>query len=141
MKTRNAKAIWKGNIEEGDGTVSVESGALEEKYSAAGRFEEAEGTNPEELIGAAHAGCFSMALSLMLGEAGYTPESIETTAAVEIHQVDGHFEIPAITLDCTASISGIDEDEFLEIAEQAKEGCPVSGALQGPEISLNARLA
>ncbi|MFW5968711.1 MAG: OsmC family protein [Persicimonas sp.] len=141
MKTRNAKAVWRGNIEEGDGMVSVESGALESEYSAAGRFEEAEGTNPEELIGAAHAGCFSMALSLMLGEAGYTPDSIETTAAVQIHQVDGHFEIPKITLDCTATIEGIGEDEFLAIAQKAKEGCPVSGALQGPEISLNARLA
>lgn len=139
MTTRKAKAIWKGDTK-GGGTVGVESGTFEANYSFPSRFEEGQGTNPEELIGAAHAGCFSMALSLMLGKAGYTPDIIETSAAVEIHQLDGHFEIPKITLDCTASIPDIDEDQFHEIAEQAKEGCPVSGALQGPQILLNARL-
>lgn len=141
MTTRKGKAIWKGDIKEGKGTVSVESGTFEAAYSFPSRFEEGEGTNPEELIGAAHAGCFSMAFSLMLGNADYTPDSIETYAAVEIHQIDGHFEISKITLDCTASVPNIDEDEFLKIAKQAKEGCPVSGALQGPEILLNARLS
>ena len=142
MTTRHASAVWKGTIKEGDGTLSVESGAFKDKpYSFASRFEEGTGTNPEELIGAAHAGCFSMALSGMLGREGYNPESIETRADVELRKIGDGFEISAIALNCTASIPDIDEDDFVELANKAKEGCPVSQALKGGlEISLDARL-
>lgn len=141
MPKRKAKANWKGSVQEGKGTLSVESGTFEAPYSFTSRFEDGKGTNPEELIGAAHAGCFSMALSMMLGEAGYEPESIDTSAQVEIRQEGEDISIPHIKLDCTASVPGIDNDEFVEIAQQAKAGCPVSKALAGPEISLEARLS
>mgnify|MGYP002712551458 CR=1 FL=1 len=140
MVTRKGKAVWQGSVKEGSGVLSVESGAFEAKYSFGSRFEDGPGTNPEEIIGAAHAGCFSMALSLILGEAGYTPTKIETSAQVKIHSVDGHFEIPSIHLDCTATVPGLSKDEFATLATKAKEGCPVSKALAGPEITMKAQL-
>jgi osmotically inducible protein OsmC len=141
MPTRNASARWEGPFKEGGGTMKFGSGAYEGPYSAQSRFEEGDGTNPEELIGAAHAGCFSMALSLALGEAGHDPESIETDAAVHIDPADGGgFEISRIELSTRASVPGIDADEFQRVAEGAKAGCPVSKALAGVDISLEASL-
>jgi osmotically inducible protein OsmC len=117
------------------------SGAFEGAYSAKSRFEEGEGTNPEELIAAAHAGCFSMALSLVLGGAGHEPESIETEAEVSIQKAGDGFEINRIVLTTAGRVPGIDEDEFRRHAEAAKQGCPVSKALASvPEITLEARL-
>ena len=138
--TRKAAAIWKGSIKDGKGAMKVESGAFEGKYSFSSRFEDGTGTNPEELIGAAHAGCFSMALSLMLGEAGYTPDEISTKAEVTIEQKGEGFAITGITLNTEASVPNIDEDTFMKHAQNAKEGCPVSQALAGTNISLNAKL-
>lgn len=138
--TRKAAAIWKGSIKDGKGAMKVESGAFEGKYSFSSRFEDGTGTNPEELIGAAHAGCFSMALSLMLGEAGYTPDEISTRAEVTIEQKGEGFAITGITLNTEASVPNIDEDTFIKHAQNAKEGCPVSQALAGTNISLNAKL-
>jgi osmotically inducible protein OsmC len=138
--TRKAAAIWKGSLKDGKGAMKVESGAFEGKYSFSSRFEDGTGTNPEELIGAAHAGCFSMALSLMLGEAGYTPDEISTRAEVTIEQKGEGFAITGITLNTEASVPNIDEDTFMKHAQNAKEGCPVSQALAGTNISLNAKL-
>jgi osmotically inducible protein OsmC len=138
MPTRNAQAQWNGNLEEGSGTVSF--GDFKEAYSAASRFGDAGGTNPEELIGAAHAGCFSMALSLMLGEAGFEPESIDTDAEVTIKQDGDDIFIPTIRLSTEADVPGIDDETFRSIAEQAKQGCPVSKALAGVDIELEATL-
>ena len=142
MPTRTADARWEGSLQEGDGTMKVASGAYEGPYSYQSRFEEGEGTNPEELIAAAHAGCFSMALSGELGRAGYEPESVETTAHVRLDKVEAGFGITRIQLDTRASVPGIEADEFQEIAEAAKRGCPVSRALAGVDsIELNAELA
>lgn len=117
-----------------------QSGGYEGPYSFASRFEEGDGTNPEELIAAAHAGCFSMAFSNELDGAGFTPESVETNAAVELDFVDGAPTITSIELTTRARVSGIDEETFQEIAEGAKENCPVSKALAGPRITLDAQL-
>jgi osmotically inducible protein OsmC len=118
------------------------SGSVEGSYSAASRFEEGEGTNPEEILAAAHAGCFSMAFSLALGGAGHEPEWVETTAKVTIKRKGEGFEISTIELETEASVPGIEESEFREVAEAAKRGCPVSKALAGPEITLtSAKLA
>jgi osmotically inducible protein OsmC len=126
----------------GEGTMRLGSGAFEGKYSFATRFEDAPGTNPEELIGAAHAGCFSMAFAGNLQRAGHEPESIETRARVHIDKAGDGFAITRIELDTTANVPGIDEDEFQEIATASKEGCPVSKALAGVgEITLDAKLA
>ena len=116
------------------------SGAFEGKYSFASRFEEAGGTNPEELIAAAHAGCFSMALSAGLGKAGFTPRRVHTTAAVRLEKVGEGFGITRIDLDCEAEVPGIDDAGFQAEAKKAKENCPVSKALAGVQISLSARL-
>ena len=115
-------------------------GAFEGRYSFASRFEDGDGTNPEELIAAAHAGCFSMALSAGLGRAGYTPTSVSTRASVHIERGDSGFRISRIDLDTEADVPGIDQAAFQEQAEAAKQGCPVSQALAGPEITLTARL-
>lgn len=117
------------------------SGSLEGSFSAGSRFEDGEGTNPEEILGAAHAGCYSMALSHILGENDFEPKSVQTTARVNIKQVEGGFEIDKIALESTASIPDIDEDKFQELAEMAKNECPVSKALAGPQISLDATLS
>ena len=140
MPVRNAEARWEGKIQEGKGTMRLGSGAFEGRYSFKSRFEEGPGTNPEELIGAAHAGCFSMALSLLLGDAGYTPDSIETKARVHIEKVEKGFKITRIDLETQAQVPGIGEDEFERKAEDAKKGCPVSQALTGVDIHLKAAL-
>lgn len=140
MPVRKANAVWEGSLKEGHGTVALGSGAYEGRYSFGSRFEEAGGTNPEELIGAAHAGCFSMALSAGLGRSGYTPKRVATSAKVHLEKVGEGFKITRIELDNESEIPGIDESAFQEHANKAKEGCPVSQALAGVEISLNARL-
>ncbi len=138
MPKRSADAEWRGSLEEGSGTMSF--GSYEGKYSVPSRFEDGEGTNPEEMIGAAHAGCFSMAFSLVLGENGYDPESINTQAEVTIEQQGEDFVIPTIVLKTEADVPGIDESTFKELAQAAKEACPVSKALAGVDISLDATL-
>ena len=140
MATRKAEAVWKGGLRDGEGTMALGSGAFEGKYSFSSRFEEGAGTNPEELIGAAHAGCFSMAFSGDLGKAGYTPTQIKTKAQVTIEKVNDKNTISRIHLDTEATVPGIDEQTFQKVAQAAKEGCPVSRALRGVEISLTARL-
>ena len=140
MPVRKANAVWEGSLKEGHGTVALGSGAYEGRYSFGSRFEEAGGTNPEELIGAAHAGCFSMALSAGLGRAGFTPTRVATSAKVHLEKVGEGFKITRIELDNESTIPGIDESTFQEHATKAKEGCPVSQALAGTEILLNARL-
>ena len=141
MPTRTATAVWNGPIREGEGTMKLGSGAFEGRYSFGSRFEEAAGTNPEELIGAAHAGCFSMALAGFLGRAGHQPERITTKAKVHIVKEGEGFTISKVELDTEAEVPGIDEATFQAQARTAKEKCPVSRALAGVEISLNARLA
>jgi lipoyl-dependent peroxiredoxin len=140
MPVRKANAVWEGSLKEGQGTVALGSGAYEGRYSFGSRFEEAGGTNPEELIGAAHAGCFSMALSAGLGRSGHNPKRVATSAKVHLEKVGEGFKITRIELDNESEVPGIDEATFQEHANKAKEGCPVSQALAGVEISLNARL-
>jgi osmotically inducible protein OsmC len=140
MAVRSASAEWKGNLLQGQGTMKLGSGAFEGKYSFPSRFESGPGTNPEELIGAAHAGCFSMALSAGLGTSGFTPTSIRTSAKVHLEKVGEGFAITRIELTTEAQIPGIDDQTFQEHAEGAKKGCPVSKALAGTEITLTARL-
>src|SRR5690606_20746751 len=138
---KTASAVWQGDLKSGKGTISTESGALKDNpYGFNTRFEGAPGTNPEELIGAAHAGCFSMALSLMLGQAGFTADRIATRAEVTLDKDGEGFSITAIALKLEAQIPGIDEAQFQQIANQAKEGCPVSKVLNA-QISLTASLA
>ena len=140
MATRSATAVWEGSLKEGKGRMKLGSGAFEGAYSFASRFESGTGTNPEELIGAAHAGCFSMALSAGLGRAGFTPKRIQTSAKVHLEKVGEAFRITRIDLDTEAEIPKIDAKTFQEQAEAAKKGCPVSAALAAVQISLNARL-
>jgi lipoyl-dependent peroxiredoxin len=142
MATRNGSAEWRGDLKGGDGTVKVGDGVFEGAYSFSSRFEEGEGTNPEELLAAAHAACFSMALSLILGEDGHTPESLRAQARAQLRNVDGVPTISRIDLEVEGSVPGIDEDAFRAYAEKAKAGCVVSRALAGvPEIELSATLA
>ena len=141
MAVRNAEAVWEGGLKDGKGRVKLGSGAYEGQYSFGSRFESGTGTNPEELIGAAHAGCFSMAFSAGLGKAGITPQRIHTTAKVHLEKVGEGFKITRIQLDCDAVIPGVDEATFRQHAEDAKKGCPVSQALAGTQIELNARLS
>jgi len=137
---RNASAVWNGGLKDGRGTLSTDSGVLANTpYNFSMRFENEKGTNPEELIGAAHAGCFSMALSAILGEAGMTARSIRTRATVTLEKQDAGFTITAVHLDVTAEIPGADPQKFLEAANKAKAGCPVSRALKA-DISMDARL-
>lgn len=140
MPVRKANAVWEGTIKEGQGRVALGSGAFEGRYSFGSRFEEASGTNPEELIGAAHAGCFSMALSGALSRAGHTPTRIATGAKVHIEKVGEGFKITRIELDNESQVPGLDDAAFQEFARKAKEGCPVSQALAGVDITLSARL-
>lgn len=140
MKVREAEAVWNGNLVDGSGEMKLGSGAFEGKYSFASRFEEGSGTNPEELIGAAHAGCFSMALSNILEEEGYSPERIETDARVSLDEVEGDFKITGIKLITEGSVPDITEGDFREKAELAKDNCPVSVALSNTDISLKASL-
>ena len=135
-----ASAHWEGDIKKGKGTISTQSRALKEQpYGFNTRFEDEPGTNPEELIGAAHAGCFSMAFSLELGNAGYTADSIDTKAKVTLDKDGDGFSITKIHLDMNARIPGIDDAEFQKIANGAKEGCPVSKVLNA-DIALNTKL-
>ncbi len=141
MPVRTATATWEGALQTGKGTMASGSGAFSFPFSVGTRFGEEAGTNPEELIAAAYAGCYSMALSAMLGRAGYEPERIQTTARVRIQQVEGRFVIDRIELETEAAVPGIDAAKFQEIAEQTKLGCPVGNALSNvPEITLAARL-
>ena len=140
MPVRKASAVWNGTLKEGNGTMKMQSGAYEGKYSFGSRFEEDPGTNPEELIAAAHAGCFSMALSGALTKSGFIPERVETTAKAHLERVGEGFQITRIQLSCQATIPEIDDATFQEIAAGAKTGCPVSQALAGVDISLDAQL-
>jgi osmotically inducible protein OsmC len=141
MPKRTANARWDGSLQEGNGTMRMASGAYEGPYSFQSRFQEGDGTNPEELIASAHAGCFSMALSGELGRAGHGAESVETTATVHLDKVDEGFGITRIELDTRARVPGVDPEEFQRIAEAAKQGCPVSRALAAVEtIELKAEL-
>ena len=138
---RKASAVWKGGLKDGKGTVSSASGVLKNTpYSFSTRFEDQPGTNPEELIAAAHAGCFSMALSAQLGNAGMTAESIETSATLTMEKLEAGFTITAIHLDVVGKIPGGDAAKFNEAANNAKAGCPVSRVLNA-KITMNAKLA
>jgi osmotically inducible protein OsmC len=137
---RKASAVWKGSLKEGKGTISSDSGVLSNTpYSFSTRFENAQGTNPEELIAAAHAGCFTMALSAQLGNAGITPESLETTASLTLDKLDAGWTVTKIHLDVTARIPGADKAAFDKAAENAKAGCPISRLLNA-QITMTARL-
>lgn len=140
MAVRKANAKWEGNLKDGKGEMRFGSGAFEGRYSFASRFEEGEGTNPEELIGAAHAGCFSMALAGGLTSAGFEPKSIQTTANVHLEKLEGGFSITRVHLETEAEVPGIDENTFQERAKSAKDSCPVSMALGGLEIHVTAKL-
>ena len=140
MFTRNATAQWNGDLKDGKGQIELGSGAWSGPYSFKTRFENEQGTNPEELIGAAHAGCFSMAFAAALGKAGYHPKRIETTAHVRLAKADEGFAIDLIRLALEAEIPEIGKDEFTKLATAAKESCPVSKALAGTNITLEARL-
>jgi osmotically inducible protein OsmC len=140
MPIRVSEAHWTGGLKDGKGTMQLGSGSFEGPYSFGSRFEEDHGSNPEELIGAAHAGCFSMALSQILEEAGRTPEKIDTRAKVHLDPQDGGFKITRIELETEGDVPGIDEAAFKKHAETAKSNCPVSRALTGVEISVSAKL-
>jgi osmotically inducible protein OsmC len=141
MPTRKAEAEWSGNLAEGSGRLKVGSGAFDGPYSFKSRFEEGEqATNPEELIGAAHAGCFTMALTAALSRNRITPTRIRTNATVKLEKVGDAFTITGIALETEAEIPGLDDAAFQEYAQGAKQNCPVSKALSGTEISLTARL-
>ena len=138
MATRNAEANWTGTLKEGKGTMKF--GTFEGAYTWSSRFEDGQGTNPEELLGAAHAGCFSMSLSSNLAKNGFTPKQIHTQAAVTIEVIEGKSRNTKIHLTTEASASDISEEKFQEIAASVKDGCPVSAALAGTPITLTARL-
>lgn len=139
--TRKAEADWNGGIMDGKGNLKLGSGAFEGEYSFQSRFgDDTKATNPEELIAAAHAGCFTMALTGNLGRAGYSPSNVHTTAKVKIEKQGDGFVIPNIDLETVATVEGIEDEEFQQIAEKTKETCPVSQVLSGAEISLKATL-
>lgn len=140
MPIRSSNAVWEGTLKQGKGRMTVGDGVYEGPYSFVSRFENGRGTNPEELIAAAHAGCFSMALAFGLEQAGYSPEQVKTVAHVNLDKVGEGFQITSIDLNTEAKVPGIDEKEFLKQAEAAKSGCPVSQALKGPQITLQAKL-
>jgi osmotically inducible protein OsmC len=140
MATRKAHARWEGGLKQGKGTIDLGSGAFSGAYSFASRFEGGAGTNPEELLGAAHAGCFAMALSLVLGEAGFTPEFVDVTAEVTLVRHGNGFKISRSQLHCEGKVPHIDRAMFMQHAETAKTNCPVSQALAGVEITLEATL-
>jgi len=140
MATRTGSAVWEGTLKQGKGTMKLGSGAFEGPYSFSSRFEEGKGTNPEELIGAAEAGCFSMALSSNLEKAGHSAKRISTTASVKLEMVGGGPKITTIGVKTEADVPGIDEAKFHELAEQTKKTCPVSVVLAGAQINLEAKL-
>ncbi|MAL17343.1 MAG: peroxiredoxin [Balneola sp.] len=139
MPTKKAEAVWSGDLKSGMGTMKFGSGAFEGSYTFASRFENGKGTNPEELIGAAHAGCYAMAFSNELDSAGFTPNSMDVQADVTLDPEAG--AITTIKLTAKGDVPNIDEDKFQEIAEAAKKGCPVSKALAGVDIQLDASLS
>lgn len=141
MPTRQAHAHWEGSLKDGQGRVDFGNGAFAGAYSFASRFDNGWGTSPEELLGAAHAGCFAMALSLGLGQAGFTPTAIDATAQVTVEPKDGGFRITRSHLVCTARVPGFDQTGFARYAEGARAHCPVSQALAGTVITLDAKLA
>jgi osmotically inducible protein OsmC len=141
MPERSSQAVWDGDLQSGRGTMKIGSGAWEGPYSFKSRFEDGAGTNPEELIAAAHAGCYSMALSAALTKAGNPPKRVETKAKVDLRKEAEGFRIAKIHLTTSASVNGIENAKFQEIAEQAKKNCPVSKVLSAAEISLDAKLA
>ena len=140
MPTRKAHARWEGGLKAGKGRMDLGDGAFAGAYSFASRFEDGAGTNPEELLGASHASCFAMALSLVLGQAGFEPEYVDVTAHVTVVPREGGFKITKSHLVCEAKVPGIEQAAFVQHAEAAKKGCPVSQALAGVEITLGARL-
>lgn len=140
MAERQAKAVWQGKLKDGKGKLELGSGAFQGNYSFQSRFESGSGTNPEELIAAAHAGCFSMALAQGLEEAGYNPQKIETTARVSLEPVGDGFKVTTSKLETQGTVPDIEARTFAEIAETAKNGCPVSQVLTGAKISLKASL-
>ena len=140
MPVRTAEAEWKGDLAQGSGRMRTETGSFEGSYSAGSRFEKAKGTNPEELIAAAHAGCFSMALSAQLAKAGHPPQSVKTTARVHIEKQAEGYAITRIELTCRARVPDIDPATFKEKSEAAKQGCPVSKALKAVTVTLDAQL-
>jgi osmotically inducible protein OsmC len=141
MPIRKANAEWKGNLKDGTGTISSESGVLKNvAYNFVSRFEQGNETNPEELIGAAHSACFSMAFANNLAKAGFTVNSIKTDAKVHIEKLEAGFTITKIELDTIGDVTGIDEQTFLQYAEQSKKTCPVSRAIIGPTVTLHAHL-
>jgi osmotically inducible protein OsmC len=140
MAIRKAEAVWEGGLKGGSGKMKLGSGTFEGKFSFSTRFEEEKGTNPEELVGAAHAGCFSMALSAGLEKAGFPPKRVETKADVYFGTLGGKPRITKIHLDCQAQVPGVSVDQFRKIAEETKSDCPISAALAAVEISLDARL-
>ena len=140
MPVRKAEAVWEGDLPNGSGTMKMASGAYEGPYSFASRFQEGTGTNPEELLAAAHAGCFSMAFSKALADAGHIPNRIQTTARVHLEKGDSGFSVTRIELNTEADVPGIEESAFQKAAEGAKTNCPVSRLFKGAEISVNAKL-
>jgi len=140
MPKRSADAVWEGDLKTGKGTVKVESGAFEKPYSFTSRFEAGAGTNPEELVAAAHAGCFSMALANNLATAGHPAQRIKTTAVVHLEKGDAGFGIPRIDLVCEATVPGIDDAGFAQQAEKTKTTCPISKLLAAAQITLDAKL-
>ena len=141
MTARNGKAEWHGSVDSGSGTITVGDGTFESPYSYESRFGEAVGTNPEQLLAAAHSGCFTMALANGLSAAGHPPRSLRTTARVQLRNRDGAITLARIDLETEGDVAGIDERQFQSYAEAAKEDCPVSRALAGiPEITLTAKL-
>jgi lipoyl-dependent peroxiredoxin len=140
MIVRTSEALWEGNLKKGKGTINLGSGSFRGSYSFGSRFEHASGTNPEELIGAAHAGCFNMAFAMLLEQKGYTVNHIHTVAKVSIDKVGEGYKIPTIELDTECDVTGIDDKTCRDIAELAKRNCPVSLALSGVDIKLIPKL-
>jgi len=140
MPARKGSAVWEGTLKEGKGTMKLGSGAYEGPFSFLSRFESGSGTNPEELLGAAEAGCFSMALASNLGKAGFTPKRISATANVKLEMIEGGPKITSIEVDTEGDVPGISQEQFQEIAEKTKKTCVVSAALAGTEILLKAKL-
>lgn len=140
MKTSTASAVWEGSLREGHGSMTLTAGNYEGPFTFASRFEQGKGTNPEELLGASHAGCYSMALTAILSRAGFNPTSIKTQARVTLDQVEGGFGVTRIDLDTEGVVPGIDEQTFQEQAENAKKNCVISKALAGVDIHLTAKL-
>jgi osmotically inducible protein OsmC len=140
MKKNKAQAKWNGNLKKGDGTIKLPTSDKEFSFTFSSRFEDGKGTNPEELIAAAHAGCFSMAFSGLLADNGYNPKSVTTTSVVTIDKAGDGFKITQSALNTVGDIPEIDEDEFLKLAQAAKENCPVSQALDSIKITLDSEL-